>query len=55
MYFLYDTFFDTPILVGTYQTLEEARAAARHMNENTCGRFRPRIQLGAEILKNWTY
>lgn len=55
MFKLYDTFHGTPVLVGTYDTISDARRAARKLNENTRGRFRPIIKHNNKILKNWTY
>lgn len=55
MFKLYDAFHGTPVLVGTYDTISDARRAARTLNENTRGRFRPIIKQNEKILKNWTY
>ena len=55
MFKLYDTFHGTPVLVGTYDTISDARRAARKLNENTRGRFRPVIKTGDKIVSNWAY
>lgn len=55
MYKLYDSYPDFPALFGTFDSVDEARAAARKLDEATGGKFFPRLVKDGKIIQNWGY
>ena len=55
MYKLYDSYPDSPALVGTFESVDEARAAARKLDEATGWNFFPRLVKDGKVILNWGY
>lgn len=55
MYQLYDSYADFPALVGTFDSADEAREAARKRDEATGGKFFPRLVKDGKVIQDWGY
>lgn len=55
MYKLYDSYPDFPALVGTFESVDEGREAARKLDEATGGKFFPRLVKDGKVIQNWGY
>lgn len=55
MYKLYDSYPDSPALVGTFDSVDEAREAARKRDEATGGKFFPKLVKDGTVIQDWGY
>ena len=55
LYKLYDSYPDSPALVGTFDSVDEAREAARKRDEATGGKFFPRLVKDGKVIQDWGY
>lgn len=55
VYKLYDSYPDSPALVGTFDSVDEAREAAKKMDEATGGKFFPRLVKDGKVIQDWGY
>ncbi len=55
MYTLYDSYSDFPALIGTFDSVDQAREAAQKMDEATGGKFFPRLVKDGKVIQDWGY
>lgn len=55
VYQLYDSYADFPALVGTFESVDEARDAARKRDEAAGGKFFPQLVKDGKIIQDWGY
>jgi len=55
LYTLYDSYSDYPALIGTFESVDQAREAAQKMDEATGGKFFPRLVKDGKVIQDWGY